>query len=180
MSGGEHVCARCPRALGRSCCEPREGEHLCTLTHADVARIQAETGLAPRRFVVEEPFPHDEQLAYERLRPLYRGYFRARPVRLTLARGPRGACVFHREATGCTLSADARPTACRLYPLEWGAHGDWLPAASPHEGECLALDEAASLEDVARALGLSGSDLDGLRVRLLEEVHAHGSRRDGR
>lgn len=175
-----HVCARCPRALGRSCCEPREGEHLCTLTHADVARVRAETGLAPRRFVAEEPFDHDEQHRYEQLRPLYRGYFRASPVRLTLARGPSGACVFHHPAVGCTLSQDARPTACRLYPLEWGAHGDWTLAASPHAGECLALDEAASLEDVAHALGLSGSERERLKARLLDEVRAHGSRRDGR
>jgi len=45
------VCARCPAALGASCCEVKEDERLATLTRADVERIAAHTGLSTRRFV---------------------------------------------------------------------------------------------------------------------------------
>ena len=69
------VCARCPRALGRSCCEVGPGEALATLTRADVARIAAHTGLSARRFVEEEGLDEEAAAAYEASRPLFRGYF---------------------------------------------------------------------------------------------------------
>ncbi len=81
----EPACARCPKLLGTSCCEVREGEEgLATLTRADVARIAAHTGLSPRRFVHEEGLTEEEAAGYESRRPFYRGYFRRGPVRLTL------------------------------------------------------------------------------------------------
>ncbi|MGA9523222.1 MAG: hypothetical protein WBV82_17270, partial [Myxococcaceae bacterium] len=61
----------------------------------------------------------EEARAYEARRPLYRGYFRAGPRRLTLklqrvAGEDRAHCVFHSPGTGCSLPAEVRPTACRL------------------------------------------------------------------
>lgn len=85
------VCARCPAALGSSCCEVREGELLATLTRADVARLAAHTGLAARRFVQEEALTEEEAAGYEARRPLYRGYFRRQPVRLSLRTTREGA-----------------------------------------------------------------------------------------
>ena len=111
------VCARCPRVLGGSCCEVKEGEQLATLTRADVERIRAHTGLAARRFVGEEYLTEGEAADYEARRPLYRGYFRRAPVRWTL-RTRAGACVFHSPERGCGLPGEVRPVACRLYPFE--------------------------------------------------------------
>lgn len=177
-----HVCARCPQVLGTSCCEVREGEHLATLTRADVARISEATGLAARRFVHQEGLTEEEAAEYEARRPLYRGYFRRGPVRLTLAvRG--GACVFLDRGRGCTLSAEARPVACRLYPFERQADGGWsvavgrygdLSEARAGGGACLAVEEASTLEEVLGAFGASWESLEALGAQLAGEARAHG------
>ncbi|HYO55434.1 hypothetical protein [Archangium sp.] len=176
------VCARCPVVLGASCCEVKEGEHLATLTRADVERIAAHTGLAPRRFVAEEYLTDEEAAGYEARRPLYRGYFRRGPVRLTLATRA-GACVFHERGRGCGLPADVRPVACRLYPFERWPDGSWsvqvgrygnLAEARADGGACLAVEEAESLEDVLAAFGTSRESVEGLGAQLAEEARAHG------
>jgi len=176
------VCARCPRVLGASCCEVKEGERLATLTRADVERIHAHTGLAPRRFVDEEPLTHDEARDYEERRPLYRGYFRRAPVRLTL-RTRAGACVFHERGRGCGLPGDVRPRACRLYPFErwpdgsWsvqmGRHGD-LDEARRLGGACLAVEEADSMESVLTLFSTTREAVEALGATLAEETRRHG------
>jgi Fe-S-cluster containining protein len=176
------VCARCPVVLGVSCCEVKEGEHLATLTRADVERIGAHTGLAARRFVAEEAFSEWEAAEYEARRPLYRGYFRRGPVRLTLATRA-GACVFHEKGRGCGLPADVRPVACRLYPFERCPDGSWsvqpsrygdLAEARAGGGACLALEEAERMEDVLAAFGTTREAVEALGERLAEETRAHG------
>jgi hypothetical protein len=181
-------CLRCPRALGRSCCEVGEGDHLATLTRADVARIAAHARLAPARFLEEEWLLWEEAHAYEERRTLYRGYFRHAPVRLTLqARG--GACVFHTAARGCSLPADVRPTACLLYPFERWPDGTWglqverlgsLEEARAAGGAaCLAVEEAQSVEGLAETFGTTLPELESLAARLRDEVLQH-ARSSGR
>ncbi len=176
------VCARCPVLLGTSCCEVKEGEHLATLTRADVERIAAHTGLASRRFLAEEYLSEGEAADYEARRPLYRGYFRRGPVRLTLATRA-GACVFHEKERGCGLPADVRPVACRLYPFERWPDGSWsvqmgrygdLAEARAGGGACLAVEEAEGMEEVLAAFGTAREAVELLGEQLAEEARAHG------
>jgi Fe-S-cluster containining protein len=158
-------------------------EALATLTRADVVRIQAATHLARHRFVEEEVLLETEARAYEKRRPGWRGYFRQGTVRLTLARA-RGACVFFAPSKGCTLSEDARPTACRLYPFEPSAVGGWTLAVerensvararSSGEPRCLAVEEADGWTALLRAFQTSAEALRLLAERLRAEVRAHG------
>ena len=176
-------CTRCAAQLGRSCCEVGEGESLATLTLADVERIQAATYRGRESFVEEEAFKETQTRAYEQLRPGWRGYFRARPLRLTLARA-HGACVFFQPQRGCTLSPDVRPTACLLYPFEPGLPGTWTlaveregsvdAARASGEPRCLAAEEADGRGPLLRAFGLSDASLQSLTERLRAEVRAHG------
>ena len=176
------VCARCPRALGRSCCEPGPGDRLATLTRADVARIGAHARVAARRFAVEEALTHEEAREYEEARPLWRGYFARAPVRTGL-RAVDGACLFHRAGAGCTLPADVRPVACRLYPFERLPGGSWgltpqrhgsLAAARAEGGGCLAAEEAEDFEAVLAHFGTTLEALEALAAQLAEETRAHG------
>lgn len=182
MRGAPPPCARCPRALGTSCCEVREGEALATLTREDVARIRAHTHLSARRFVDEEGMDEAEAAGYEARRPLYRGYFRQGPVRLTL-QVHQGACVFHQPGRGCSLPAEARPLACRLYPFERQADGSWglavgrygdLAEARAGGSGCLAVEEAGDMEEVLAAFGTSWDSLEELGTQLAREARAHG------
>lgn len=174
------ICARCPRVLGRSCCEVREGESLATLTGPDVDRIAQATGLAPRRFVEVEWLGELEAAQYERERPLFGGYFRHLPRRLTL-RTRGGACVFL-GAQGCTLSADVRPRACRLYPFEPSRDGSiailpdrqgTLSAAADAPHACLAVEEAETLEALLASFSLTASELRECADGLAREVAEH-------
>lgn len=176
------ACARCPRALGRSCCEPGPGDALATLTRADVARIGAHTRLAAARFSVEEPLGHEEARTYEEVRPLFRGYFARAPVRTTL-RVVDGACLFHRAGAGCTLPADVRPVTCRLYPFERLPDGGWgvvppryggLEAAREGGGGCLAVEEAESLHGLLAHFGTTLEALEALAAQLARDARAHG------
>ena len=176
------VCARCPVLLGASCCEVKEGEHLATLTRADVERITEHTRWASRRFVVEEYLTEEEAAEYEARRPLYRGYFRRGPVRLTLATRA-GACVFHEKGRGCGLPAEVRPVACRLYPFERWPDGSWsvqvgrygnLAEARAGGEACLAVEEAEGLEDVLAAFTTTREAVELLGEQLAEEARAHG------
>lgn len=185
-------CARCARSLGRSCCEVREGEHLATLTRADVERIQSATRLPRSAFVEEEVLDEAEARAYERRRPAWRGYFRTGAVRLTLARSA-GACVFLDRTAGCTLAPDRRPTACRLYPFEPSAGDGWTlgveregsvaRARASGEARCLGVEEAGGRRALLSAFGATDASLRALAARLRAEVHAHaggdGSRPNG-
>lgn len=173
-------CARCAEALGRSCCQPGPGERLATLTASDVERIQAATGWRRERFVEHEPLAPEEALAYEARRPGYRGYFRTSPVRWGL-RSERGACVFL-GAGGCTLSAEARPTACLMYPFEPAGHAWTLAversgsvelAARSGEPRCLAAEEARGRGALLRSFGIDVEGLTALIDRLRAEVQAH-------
>ena len=176
-------CHRCSRVLGRSCCEAEAGEPLATLTEADLHRVREATRLSAARFCETEVLTLDEAVRYERRRPIYRGYFREGPYRLTL-KSAEGACVFFRPGEGCGLPASVRPTACLLYPFEpWpdGSFGLQVErfgqlARAAREGPssaCLAVEEAATSEALARALGTTLTALGELTERLRQEVGAH-------
>lgn len=176
------VCARCPRVLGASCCEVKEGEQLATLTRSDVERIREHTGLSPKRFTVEEYLTEEEAAGYEERRPLYRGYFLRAPVRLTLAIRA-GACVFHERGRGCGLPGDVRPVACRLYPFERWPDGSWsvqmgrygdLDEARAGGDACLAVEESTSMDEVLVAFGTTRETVESLGGQLAEEARAHG------
>lgn len=183
------ACARCSKALGTSCCEVNSGEKLATLTWADVRRVAEVTGKSWRQFAEWEPIAPDDADRWQRLHPLHEGYFGPVPRRLTLRRKPeragqeRTACVFHDLKTGCTLDAEARPLACRLFPFVPHA-GGWsltvdkfgsVDRARRSQGKgCLAVEEAGSLDALAEALGTSLSALEALAVRTKEEARAHG------
>ena len=163
----------------------RPDEKLATLTRADVGRIRAETGLAEAAFCEEDWLTEGEALRAERERPLYAGYFKAAPVRLTLRR-EEGACVFHGPARGCRLSRQARPVACLLYPFELWPGGEWsvqmgrfgsLEEARHHPGQaCLAVEEADGMDAVLAAFGVAREGIEALGARLREEVQEHGCR----
>ena len=176
------VCARCPRVLGASCCEVKEGERLATLSRADVERIREHTGLGARRFVGEEYLTEQEAADYEARRPLYRGYFRRGPVRWTLLTRA-GACVFHERGRGCELPSEVRPVACRLYPFERWPDGSWsvqmgrygdLDAARAGGGACLGVEEAGSMEAVLEAFGTTHEAVETLGGQLSREAQEHG------
>ncbi|HVE84133.1 MAG TPA: hypothetical protein VND93_14850 [Myxococcales bacterium] len=182
----ERACARCPRKLGRSCCEVEDSEHLATLTWADVDRIAAATSRAPRSFAEAEWLSTADARAYEQSRPLYTGYFARAPARLTLKRRA-GACVFLRRGQGCSLGAEVRPTACLLYPFEPWPDGSLslqvdrfgsLEEARGASSSCLAVEEAGSMEGLLAAFETTREEISSLSERLRAEVRAH--RRDAR
>ncbi|MDQ3264178.1 MAG: YkgJ family cysteine cluster protein [Myxococcota bacterium] len=176
-----HVCARCPRLLGVSCCEAPEGQALATLTDEDVRRISGETRLSAGRFVVDEWLSPEEAQAYEEQRPLFRGYFRRGSRRRTL-KVEKGACVFLDRNSGCRLSEAARPLACRLYPFHLLPDGSWsiLPPrygvlSEAREGRdgCLAVEEADGMEALHAAFSLSPEALESLAAALRAAVARH-------
>ncbi|MDY7232619.1 YkgJ family cysteine cluster protein [Hyalangium rubrum] len=176
------ACARCPKLLGKSCCEPRGTESLAMVTRSDVERIAAHTWLAPRRFIREVGVSEEEAADFEARWPLYRGYFRRGPVQLTLL-AKEGACVFYERERGCMLPADVRPIACRLYPFERWADGSWslavgrygdLQAAREEGSACLAVEEAESMEQVLVAFGTTREVVEALGAQLAEEARNHG------
>jgi uncharacterized protein len=164
----EPICAACLREKGAVCCEVAPGEKLATLLFADIARIEAATGLASHRFAEREELDPVERLAYETARPIYRGVF-AGNVRFGL-KAKKGACVFLERGRGCVLPSEAKPLACHLYPLDFDLAGKvWLVDA-PH---CLALDRAEGPAHLLRMLGTSKRALAKLRAQALSEGAAH-------
>ncbi len=177
-------CARCPRVLGTSCCEVKNDEQLATLTWADVDRLHEATGKAAEAFTEWEWLNEDQAARWSLLHPQWKHYFGPSTRRLTLMR-KNGACVFH-GAQGCVLTAQQRPTACRLYPFEVRAHGQWglqvdrfgsvEDAVQSGEHACLAVEEAASFEALWKAFGTDREALEALGARLEAEAKDHGRR----
>jgi Fe-S-cluster containining protein len=176
------ACARCAKAIGKTCCEPRGTEQLAMLTHADIARIREHTGLPARRFSEEEGVTEAEAAHFETRWPLYRGYFRRGPVRIVL-QARAGACVFFERRGGCTLPSNVRPIACQLYPFEQWADGSWslavgrygdLEVAREEGGACLAVEEAESMEEILASFGTTREMVEALGAQLAEEARSHG------
>ena len=178
------ACARCPRVLGTSCCEVKGDEQLATLTWADVDRLLEATGRGSESFCEWEWMSPEAAARWSLLHPQWGRYFGPSTRRLTLKRA-KGACVFH-GPDGCTLTAQQRPTACRLYPFEVRAPGDWglqvdrfgSVEDALHSGEhaCLAIEEADSFQTLWEAFGTDGEALEALGERLRQEAAEHSKR----
>lgn len=168
--GGRSICAECALVKGSACCEVPPGEKLATLTFADIARLEAATGLSPARFCEREELDPAVRLAYETARPLYRGMF-VGGVRHGL-KAQRGACVFLERAVGCRLSAGAVPMACRIYPFDFDLAGRLTLVDAPH---CLALDRAEHLGALLRMMGASRRSLERLRRVAASEAQEHAA-----
>ncbi len=168
--GARAICAECALAKGGVCCEVAAGEKLATLTFADMARIEAATGLNRARFTEREDLDPAVRLAYETTRPLYRGMFVGGARHGLKAR--RGACTFLERGAGCTLPAEALPMACRLYPFDFDLAGRLTLLDAPH---CLALDRAEDLRALLRMMGASRSSLEKLRRKARAETEEHAA-----
>ncbi len=164
MPDSPSACAQCPRAQGRTCCEPSGDERLATLTDGDIERIQAATGLAVRRFVDEEAFGPEAALAYEQLRPANTHAIRHGARKHLRVVGD--ACVFHRAGSGCSLGNPVRPLLCRLYPFEIDELGSLRVETG---GPCHAVDHTADADALFRALQTDEGTLRGLHAQLLTE-----------
>lgn len=173
------ACARCSKVLGSSCCEVKDGEQLATLTWADVDRIGVEA--------TEWEWLTDDQAArWSLLHAAWGRYFGPWTRRLTLKRKD-GHCVFL-GPNGCSLSTEQRPTACRLYPFEVHAHGEWGlqvdrfggvgAARAAGEHACLAVEEAGSYDALFEAFGTDRASLEALHARLKSEAVDHAKRED--
>jgi Fe-S-cluster containining protein len=183
-----HPCERCEAALGRSCCQVGDADRLATLTLPDVERIEVQAGVARQQFLEEEWLSEEEVRTYVQRRPLYDGYFRWGPVRLTLQR-KSGACVFFAPGRGCTLGEDVRPTACRLYPFDVSSAGELRlqvdrflserEARAAIGAACLAVQEASGWDELAALFHTTTTKVLELSARLREEVrhHARGEER---
>jgi Fe-S-cluster containining protein len=90
------------------------------VTRGDVRRIEAESG---RTGFFEFRLPPDPGYADQDDDPLWRdNAFQADGTRRVLKKQENGDCTFLGPA-GCTLSPQARPLVCRLYPLDYTADG---------------------------------------------------------
>ena len=177
------ACARCAAALGRSCCQVADGEHLATLTWSDVERIEAAGQGLRAQFVAQEALDEAQAAEYEARRPLYRGYFETGEAQRLTLRRRQGACVFFSAQGGCRLDEATRPTACLLYPFDVDAEGrvslqvDRFPtldeARAAPGGGCLAVQEAEGWESLREILGMRETSLQVWIRRLREEVRAH-------
>lgn len=185
-----HVCARCPKVLGNSCCEVKEHERLATLTWADVERVNEATGLSAHAFTEWEWLDAAQTQAWLDVHPAYVGYLGPAPRRLTL-KVLNGACALLQPDSGCTLSEAARPTACRLYPFDvsegllqverFGDLGEARRSVETGGGHaCLAVEEAQSERELEEKLAVTAPQLRALAARLRTEIaeHAKRERRD--
>ena len=181
-----HVCARCPKVLGNSCCEVKPHERLATLTWADVERVTEATGLSSHAFTEWEWLDAAQTQAWLDVHPAYVGYLGPAPRRLTL-KVLNGACALLKRDTGCTLSEAARPMACRLYPfdvseglLQVERFGDLVEARRSVETggghACLAVEEAQSARELGEKLSLTEPQRAALAEQLRSEIAEHAKR----
>lgn len=172
--------------LSASCCEVKPHERLATLTWADADRVSAATGLKLSAFAEWEWMDADHTQAWLDLHPAYTAYLGPKSRRLGL-KAVDGACVLLERGKGCTLSEEARPISCRLYPFDVGEgllqverFGDVAEARRLVESgaahACLAIEEAKSPSQLLRAFGTSRRKVRALVEQLRAEIRAHAAR----
>ncbi len=126
MSSEESLCSRCA-GLGGTCCQ----NTAIFLTAGDVSRIR---GAGVREEFRDYAAPADGEdgpdASYD---PLWSRIFGADGRRRILRHREDGDCWFLTDR-GCSLSMDARPLVCRLYPFDYtgttikGVHGHICPS----------------------------------------------------
>ncbi len=109
---GDSICSRCSLS-GRTCCQWTE----IFLTKGDVERIAAAVGHDD--FNEYKAIPKGIDLSTD---PVWALVFDKNGSRRILRREESGDCSFLGEC-GCTLSMEARPLLCRLYPFEYDVEG---------------------------------------------------------
>lgn len=105
------ICSRCSLS-GRTCCQWTE----IFLTKGDVERIAA---AGHNDFSEYKEIPKGIDLSTD---PVWALAFDENGSRRILLRDENGDCSFLRQ-DGCSLSMEARPLLCRLYPFEYDAEG---------------------------------------------------------
>ena len=111
MAAEEFLCARCARHT-RTCCQDTE----IYVTLGDIERIERHTG---RSDFFEYRRPADPVYLDQDDDPLWRdNVIQPDGTRRVVKALPDGDCTFLGPA-GCTLSLDARPLVCRLYPYHY-------------------------------------------------------------
>lgn len=115
----EFLCARCAKHQ-KTCCQDTD----IVLTLGDVRRVRQATGR-------EDFYEHRESTDPVYLKqdddPIWRERtFRPDGTRRLLKQQSNGDCIFL-GTQGCTLSLEARPLICRLYPFDYTEDG-----ISPH------------------------------------------------
>ena len=90
--------------------------------------------------------------------------------------------MFFDRDGGCTLTAEERPTACRLYPFELWPDGQWSLQVARHGDReeartsgaaCLAVEEADGMDQVLEAFDTDRAAVEVLGRTLYEEVRQH-------
>ena len=146
------------------CCVLKPGEEkVCfPLFPEEVERISKHLG--HRRWLAREPNLPEFIQVMKRMFPLDQnaldGLFPPEADHHRLGTDSRGRCVFL-EDTGCSLPRGVRPYHCRIFPL-W-MRGRRLMVL---DAQCLARQEAGSLEELLESLGTSGPQVRRLFKRM--------------
>lgn len=164
MSSSEPLCARCARHQ-KNCCQLPQ----IFVTRGDVRRIEAETG---RSGFFEFRLPDDPAYSDQDDDPLWRdNVIQPDGTRRVLKKQANGDCTFLGPA-GCTLTPQARPLVCRLYPFDYTAAGilDELASGCP-------LELLLPGQDLIPTLGMSRVQAERWHEQLyaeLQQEHAPG------
>ncbi|MDR1744888.1 MAG: YkgJ family cysteine cluster protein [Planctomycetota bacterium] len=157
MSAEESLCSRCA-CSGATCCQKTE----IFLTAGDVARIR---GAGVREEFWDHVAPTDEEckpdFSYD---PVWSRIFDDRGRRRIIRHREDGGCWFL-TGRGCSLSLDARPLVCRLYPFDYtpttikGVYGHLCPSPEKENPPLL-----------LAALGMNRDEAEQWRRQLYGEI----------
>lgn len=169
-NGDPHVCARCGR-----CCvlaTPGDAERAFPILPADAERMDAAARAALKRlgkqgdWLAEEPTTEAFRQAMSELMALAGAdmdvLFPPEGTHRRLATGRDGSCRLL-GPEGCSLERENRPLHCRLFPF-WVRGG----AIMVSQSDCLALEEAARIEDVYASMGIRPAHVRDMHRRLLK------------
>ncbi len=159
------ICATC-HLRGDGCCriEPGYESFMFGLLPQEIERISLDTGMTSSQFTVTDTprsdfvkelatwFPPQAEILREGKR-----------VRLMT---DHGTCVFLTDE-GCSLSKDARPFYCRMYPFWFDQQGNIHLTRS---NTCLAQQGTASIFGVMSKLGVEREELEALWNQYLQLI----------
>ncbi len=138
------------------------------LTTGEV-RIMAEAcGQEPEQFTVNDEVDDVFLRHITAIHPLF-GQTMPHGKRIRLKVDQSGACVFL-GPQGCTLSTEARPLYCRLYPFWFTPDGRLMVLGSP---TCLAQENARNWKEVLARLAQNIDELREIFNRLRELAEEH-------
>lgn len=157
MSAEDCLCARCARHQ-KTCCQAPQ----IYVTRGDVKRIENETG---RNGFSEFRLPDHPGYTDQDDDPIWRdNAFQPDGTRRVLKKQENGDCTFL-GPTGCTLTIEARPLVCRLYPFDYTADGFLNNLASGCPLELLRPGQ-----ELLPTLGMTREIAESWRRQLYEEL----------